>query len=98
MSTIIAVVGELRFMAAWLKVLGVGLVVVMPGGLFVVAVYALTRAVLDGWRRAAAQAGGGQVAVRDVLTQVQFRETWRRVRADWTPHLGAARVSSVPVS
>jgi hypothetical protein len=69
--------------AAW-KVLWVCLILVVPGGLFVLAAYALTRSWMDAWRRANAAAAGNPIHFKNVVEQVRFRDTYRQMKTSFS--------------
>jgi hypothetical protein len=61
-------------MAAWAKMVAAVLLVLLPGGFFVLFSYVLIRALWNSWRKAAREANGGPVHMRDVLHTIHFRE------------------------
>jgi len=73
-------------MFAWWKVIGVALLMVLPGGFLLLAAYALTRAVKEAWTTAAVQAGaaGQNVTLHAVAANLRFRDTFRQMRASFT--------------
>lgn len=72
-------------MSGWIRMLGVVLVAVMPGGLLMLALVLLYRAVGQALREARARAGNGPVPLRAVWAQVQLRAVLREVRHAWNP-------------
>ncbi|MBN1207738.1 MAG: hypothetical protein JXB05_22935 [Myxococcaceae bacterium] len=67
-------------MWVWLRMVLALVVVMMPGGFLVLLGYVATRTLLARWRVAQAQAKGGDVSLRDVVSTLQFREVVREAR------------------
>lgn len=68
-------------MWVWLRmVLALG-VLLIPGGFLLLLAYVATRTLRARWLQARAQANGGEVALRDVVATLHFRELVREARA-----------------
>jgi hypothetical protein len=65
----------------WLRMVVAVVVMVMPGGFPVLLGYVTTRTLLARWRKAQAQANGGAVAFREVISSMHFRDLVREARA-----------------
>ena len=63
----------------WLRMVMAVVVMVMPGGFPVLLGYVTTRTLLARWRKA--QANGGAVAFREVISSMHFRDLVREARA-----------------
>jgi hypothetical protein len=69
-------------MPAWWKFVGVAVLMVLPGGFFLLAGYALARAFRDAWHLStvAARSEGQPMSVRSVFSNLKFRDTFRQMR------------------
>jgi len=63
----------LQTMAAVLKVLGVLVLAIVPGGLLVLAAYVLARGVAERWRLEQGTAGA---RIAKALVHVRWRDVW----------------------
>jgi len=73
-------------MPAWWKVVWIAVLMVLPGGFFILAGYVLTQALKEAWQRAATQAqmAGQHLTFRAVVDNLRFRDTWRQLRTSGT--------------
>jgi hypothetical protein len=68
-------------MWVWLRMVLAVMVALMPGGFPVLLTYLAVRTLWRQWKQAQAQANGGSVSVREVVSAVHFKDLVREARA-----------------
>lgn len=68
-------------MWAWLRMVLAVTVALMPGGFPLLLTYLAVRTLWRQWKQAQAQANGGSVSVREVVSTLHFKDLVREARA-----------------
>jgi len=72
-------------MSAWVRVMWVATVLIMPGGFFIFLAYVWTRTLLRASEKIRATTPGSTIRLRDIFAKVTFRDLVREARATPSP-------------